>query len=230
MQYQQLRNGVMISRPDGFSSYAQAIARAFICQENEAAAASLPRARRHWLPDVLHLANTCFKGQKMLIVFSGLPGTGKTTIAQQLVATTSCVYLRIDTIEQALRNSGTLAQGVGRSGYEVANALALSNLRLGKTVIADCVNPVTERRAAWRETASTASVQLLNVEVICSDADEHRRRVESRRGDIPGLTPPTWQSVLAHEYEPWAEARVCIDTAMVSAAQAVSLIMEFAYR
>ncbi len=39
----------------------------------------------------------------MLIVFSGLPGTGKTTIANDLAAMTSAVYLRIDTIEQAIR-------------------------------------------------------------------------------------------------------------------------------
>ena len=75
----------------------------------------------------------------MLIVFSGLPGTGKSTLAKDLAATTGAVYLRIDTIEQAIRNSGALAQDVGRSGYVVANELALSNLLLGRTVIADCV-------------------------------------------------------------------------------------------
>ncbi len=45
----------------------------------------------------------------MLIVFSGLPGTGKTTIAQAVVRRCGAVYLRIDTIEQALRTAlGTL--------------------------------------------------------------------------------------------------------------------------
>lgn len=63
----------------------------------------------------------------MLIVFSGLPGTGKTTIASDLTTRTRAVYLRIDTIEQAIRNSGALAKDVGRSGYMVANELALSN-------------------------------------------------------------------------------------------------------
>ena len=37
----------------------------------------------------------------MLIVFSGLPGTGKTTIAKALAAATAAVYLRVDTIEHA---------------------------------------------------------------------------------------------------------------------------------
>ena len=160
----------------------------------------------------------------MLIVFSGLPGTGKTTIAKDLAATTGAVYLRIDTIEQAIRNSGALAQDVGRSGYMVANELALSNLRLGRSVIVDCVNPVIESRIAWSEAASKAGVRLVNIQVICSDKNEHRRRVETRMVDIPGLTPPTWQSVLDHGYEAWDEAPFCIDTALTSPVQAVSMI------
>lgn len=160
----------------------------------------------------------------MLIVFSGLPGTGKTTIAKDLAATTGAVYLRIDAIEQAIRNSDVLAKDVGRSGYVVANALALSNLGIGRTVIVDCVNPVMESRNAWTDIASNADVPLANIHVVCSDKLEHRRRVESRTGDIPGLTPPSWESVLGHEYEPWEDAPFCIDTAMTSPAQAVMMI------
>jgi len=160
----------------------------------------------------------------MLIVFSGLPGTGKTTIAKSLVATVGALYLRIDTIEQAIRHSGALAQDVGRSGYLIANELALSNLRLASTVIVDCANPVIESRMAWRETATAAGVRLVNIEVICSDKNEHQRRVESRVSDIPGLTPPTWQSVLDHEYEAWTESTLRIDTALTSPAHAVSMI------
>ncbi|TWD44638.1 AAA family ATPase [Pseudomonas sp. SJZ131] len=162
----------------------------------------------------------------MLIVFSGLPGTGKTTIATDLATRRSAVFLRVDTIEQAIRNSGVLAQDVGRSGYMVACELALSNLRLGHTVIVDCVNPVLESRMAWNDVVLEAGVRLVNIEVICSDKNEHRRRVETRLGDIPGLTPPTWQSVLNHEYQAWAEAPFRIDTALTSPVQAVSMVTE----
>lgn len=162
----------------------------------------------------------------MLIVFSGLPGTGKTTIANGLATRTSAVYLRIDTIEQAIRNSGALAQDVGQSGYMVANELALSNLRLGSTVIVDCVNPVTESRKAWSEIATRAGAPLVNIQVGCSDKHEHQRRVETRKIDIPGLSPPTWQSVLDHEYEAWDDAPFNIDTALTSPTEAVAMITE----
>ncbi|MEO6679853.1 MAG: AAA family ATPase [Pseudomonas sp.] len=160
----------------------------------------------------------------MLIVFSGLPGIGKTTIASDLATRTSAVYLRIDTIEQAIRNSGALEHDVGRSGYMVANELALTNLRSGNTVIVDCVNPVIESRQAWSEIATRSGVPLLNIQIVCSDNHEHQRRVEARKTDILGLAPPTWQPVLDHEYEAWDNAPFNIDTALTSPAEAVAMI------
>jgi predicted kinase len=161
----------------------------------------------------------------MLVVFSGLPGTGKTTIAHALAALTGALYLRIDTIEQAIRHSGDFEQDVGRSGYRVANQLALTHLRLGHRVIADCVNPVSDSRLAWQEVARQAEVALIDIEVICSDQHEHRRRVDTRVADIPGLVPPTWQSVLTHDYEPWQGCPFRVDTSQVTADEAVRLIV-----
>jgi predicted kinase len=49
----------------------------------------------------------------MLIVFSGLPGVGKTTIARELACSLAAVYLRIDSIEQALRQAGLAVEAEG---------------------------------------------------------------------------------------------------------------------
>lgn len=61
------------------------------------------------------------------------------------------------------------------------------------------VNPVIESRKAWSEIATRSGAPLVNIQVVCSDKHEHPRRVETRKIDIPGLTPPTWQSVLDYE-------------------------------
>ena len=158
----------------------------------------------------------------MLVILSGLPGAGKTTLARLLAATIGAVHLRIDSIEQALRNIG---REVEADGYVAAHAVAEDNLRLGHSVVADCVNPWPLTRAGWRSVAARAGVRPIEVEVVCSDADEHRRRVESRIADIPGHRVPTWAEVLAHDYKAWDSERTVIDTARASAAESMHLIV-----
>ena len=161
----------------------------------------------------------------MLIVLGGLPGVGKTAIARELVARLPSAYLRIDTIEQVLRNLNG-RQDVGPAGYVLAYELANSNLELRMAVVADCVNPLSVTRNAWRRVAARTSSTLLEVEVVCSDLAEHRRRVEARQADIPSLIAPTWQDVLHHEYEAWTTPRLVIDSALVDPRKAASLILE----
>jgi predicted kinase len=109
--------------------------------------------------------------------------------------------------------SAMASDAIGAAGYVVAYGVAADNLRLGRIVIADCVNPLASTRAAWREVARRAGVAAVEVEVTFSDASEHRHRVETRHSDIAGLGLPTWDEVLAREYEPWAGEHLVIDTA-----------------
>jgi predicted kinase len=161
----------------------------------------------------------------MLVVLSGLPGVGKTTIARELARAIGAVHVRIDSIEQPLRNAGWKVEG---EGYAVAYAVAEDNLQLGLPVIADCVNPWPLTRSEWRSVAERAGVRAIEVEIICSDADEHRRRVESRRADLAGHTAPTWAEVIARDYRPWDGHRLVIDTARGDVAQWVHQILSAA--
>jgi predicted kinase len=157
-----------------------------------------------------------------LVVLGGLPGTGKTTLGREVSRRHGAFYLRIDTIEQSIR--ALLHGEMGPAGYAVAMALARENLAAGQTVVVDAVNPVVECREAWRQIAAKTAVPLLEIEVVCSDAPEHRRRVESRRSDIEGLVLPTWDDVVGRYYVPWSEPHWIIDTAVMSAEEAVTAI------
>jgi predicted kinase len=146
-----------------------------------------------------------------LYILAGLPGSGKTTLAQLLARHLGAAYLRIDTIEQALRD--LCAVKVEGEGYRLAYRVAADNLRLGLPVVADSCNPIELTRREWEGVARDAGARFVNVEVVCSDAREHRQRVETRASKVRGLKLPTWRDVTEREYHPWTVERVVVDTA-----------------
>jgi predicted kinase len=162
----------------------------------------------------------------MLIIFGGLPGTGKTTIASELARRIGAMHLRIDSIEQAILDSGLTSRPINEAGYLVAYAIAADNLRIGRTVITDSVNALPVTRDAWLEVAKRAGVDAMEIEIKCSDPEEHRRRVENRivnipRLNIPRLKLPTWREVVSREYHPWDRRHIVVDTARQSVEQNV---------
>ena len=45
---------------------------------------------------------------------------------------------------------------------------------------------------------------ILEIEVVCSDTAEHRRRVEIRAPAVPRPVAPKWESVARREHERWS--------------------------
>lgn len=162
----------------------------------------------------------------MLIVFGGLPGSGKSTVAQALARRIRALYLRVDTVEQAIRTSAPLAEGlyVGASGYVTLYRLATDNLRLGHTVIADSVNPLPVTRNAFRDVAAESGSKFIEVEIVCSDAAVHRHRAETRSPSVDGLSPPSWAAIQNVNYKPW-KADLRLDTSLLSVEESVAEIV-----
>ena len=146
----------------------------------------------------------------VLYIFSGLPGTGKTTIAKAIAGHIRAAYFRLDTIEHGLREVCSL--DVQGEGYRLAYRIVADNLQLGNDVVVDCCNPWALTREEWQSIALENDSDFVNVEIVCTDKREHRARIERRRNDITGFTLPTWEEVQSREYQPWDRDFICIDT------------------
>ena len=163
--------------------------------------------------------------RSMLIVFAGLPGTGKSSVARELAGKLDAVWLRIDSIEQAIRDSAVLPGSIDDAGYRAAFAVAGDNLRLGRVIVADSVNDWMVTRDAWRDLGVRAGARVVEVEMVCSDPQEHRRRIETRATDVPGLVAPDWAAVMERDYQPWNREHLTIDTAGSSVDHCVNQLL-----
>lgn len=159
----------------------------------------------------------------MLYIFSGLPAVGKTTLARGLAQATGAALLRIDTVEQGLRDLCNF--DVEGEGYRLSYRIVADNLALGNSVVADSCNTIELTRREWEGVATDAGASFINIEVICSDSAEHRRRVESRDSDIDGLYLSNWQQVKDRVYDTWSRERVVVDTAGRTAGESMNCLL-----
>src|SRR5258708_23206456 len=116
---------------------------------------------------------------------SGLPGAGKSVLAESLSRALSVPIFAIDAIEAAMWRAGLAKTETGAAAYQVAQALADEQLRLRHSVIVDAVNPVEAPRAAWRNLPAKHRVSLKIIECVFSDETMHRQRNESQVHSTP---------------------------------------------
>lgn len=166
------------------------------------------------------------KSEPILFVFSGLPGVGKSSIARELARKTAAVYFRVDSVEVALKNSSLRISPAEDAGYEIGYALAKDNLEIGLSLVADCVNPIKITRDAWRQVARISNARIIEIEVICSDKNQHKAMIEKRIIENPNSAHPNWQDVVSHIYEPREDQILIIDNSLTNIDDAICKILE----
>ncbi|WP_319559167.1 AAA family ATPase [Marispirochaeta sp.] len=149
--------------------------------------------------------------KSVLYIFSGLPAAGKSSLAKLMAKEMHAAYIRADTIEQGLRDFCSC--NVQGEGYRLAYRIAADNLKLGISVVSDSCNPWTLTRNEWENVALENRADFINIEVLCSDAEEHKRRAESRIPEIEGLKLPSWEEIRNRDYHPWNKDIIIVDTA-----------------
>ncbi|WP_020389802.1 AAA family ATPase [Kribbella catacumbae] len=150
------------------------------------------------------------------IVVTGLPGTGKSTLADRLAREIAAPAFAGDWLLGAMKPHDAL-RGLDRPKmlamyYDLLGTLVARPLMLGQSAIVDCL--VSEEIVArWRELAEHHSARLRVVECVCSDELEHRRRLEGRRREIPGWHEVDWAHVerMRAEYPPLSSPDLLLD-------------------
>jgi len=156
----------------------------------------------------------------VLIAMAGLPGSGKSTIAQVLGGRLGASVVSVDPLEAAILKAGIDSdQPTGLAAYLVAETIAESVLVSGHDVIVDAVNAVDPAREQWVGLAQRQGVKLKFIEVVCADPEVHRQRLENRAQRFAQLAEPSWHAVeqSLDEYSNWAGpsaavARITIDS------------------
>jgi predicted kinase len=152
-----------------------------------------------------------------LIVFSGLPGTGKSTLAEAVGMDLGIPVFAKDWLEATLLRSGLNPmredKSLGFVGYELLTILAERQLMLGQSVVIDSVAASQTIRDAWRQLAEQYHADWRVIECFCSDESLHRTRLKGRKRDIPGWHELEWSEVerVKRYYTPWTGERLVLD-------------------
>ena len=160
---------------------------------------------------------------------AGLPGTGKSTIAQQLRERLGYPVVSVDQIESAVLSAGIDSdQPTGLAAYLVAETLAGNVLESDRSIIVDAVNAVNPAREQWVSLAARHGSALTFIEVVCSDPIVHRERLEARNRDLPHVSEPTWHAVeqSLEEYDEWIGPSAAVDRITLDSMEPLGTIVD----
>jgi predicted kinase len=152
-----------------------------------------------------------------LIIFSGLPGTGKSMLAEAVGKQLSIPVFAKDWLEATLVRCELIPSNenkpLGSAGYQLLTMLAERQLMLNQSVILDSVASTQSIRNAWMNLSQQYQAQFLVIECICSDESVHRARLSRRERGIPGWHELHWSDVekVKEYFLPWDGERLVLD-------------------
>ena len=135
----------------------------------------------------------------MIVVFTGLPGTGKSTLSESLGRRVGAPVFSGDwllgSMQPAHEQLAHLDQTAYSQLYEsVLAGLLTRQVMLGQSAIVDCVFD-DDAIGRCARIAHDHDASLSVVECLCSDESVHRARMKGRVRGIPGWHEVDWNHV-----------------------------------
>jgi predicted kinase len=131
----------------------------------------------------------------MLLQLSGVPGTGKSTLARGLAAGLDLVVLDTDVVKSALLSTDVSLRDAGRATYAAVLALAGDLLAQGRSVVVDSPCRYVDLLAAGQRVAADAGVPYRLIELWADDPADLLTRLTARDARPSQVTPavPEWE-------------------------------------
>ncbi len=147
-----------------------------------------------------------------VILVCGVPGVGKSTLAEEIAKSLGLPLFSKDKLEASLVENGLVrTEQLNGVGYTLLKNLVNEHLSRQQPIIIDFIADKNRVLDLWPELLTK---DLVAIECICTDKVVHKSRIESRQRNIPGWYELNWAEIedITAKYSPLVSDRLILDT------------------
>ena len=145
-----------------------------------------------------------------LVLLTGLPGAGKTTVAARLAGLVEADHFESDAVRFALAGRPTYTSAESAKVFAEIERRAAASLEGGRVAIVDATNLTRRDRRRFVRLAARRGVTLVVVRIVAPD-DVIRRRLDGPRAGASEATVAIYEQ-MRPRVQPVAGPAVVIDT------------------
>lgn len=158
----------------------------------------------------------------MLLLFSGLPATGKTTLAKKVAKKINAEILRTDVIRKEIIREPKYTDEEKEAVYKEMFSRAEKMISSGKTVILDANFYKEGQRTEAKKIAGRTGAKFFLIEVTCPEEKiRGRMKIRKKAEDASDAKEMEIYYKIKRVWEPITEPHIVVDTSKQGKVKAV---------